>query len=111
MSKIANPKLAQAISDGIVKPAKDIKPKKGNMATSEGNTVASLDGSTAKERIETKALEHIEHQYNKDAKIQKQACMKAAASVYKPTSKQSIDTIAKNVIAIAEKLYEWVNLK
>ena len=58
---------------------------------------------------EKKTLEHIQHHYDKDAKIQKQSCMKAAASVYNPPFGEDVDVIASKVIQIAEKFYQWVN--
>jgi hypothetical protein len=119
MGKIANPALAQAIADGIVKPASELKAKrkaktnleqantKGKEVTS--NEVASLPGGEALQRVEKKTLEHIQHHYDKDAKIQKQSCMKAAASVYNPPFGEDVDVIASKVIQIAEKFYQWVN--
>jgi hypothetical protein len=113
MGKIANPALAQAIADGIVKPAnqikpKNIKPKKEEIVTEE-NSVASLPGGDALDKVEKKTLGHIQHHYDKDAKIQKQSCMKAAASVYNPPFGEDVDVIASKVIQIAEKFYQWVN--
>jgi hypothetical protein len=114
MAKIANPALAQAIADGIVKPASELKPKKFKPANKEEsvtneNLVAALPGGEALERVEKKTLEHIQHHYDKDAKIQKQSCMKAAASVYNPPFGEDVEVIASKVIQIAEKLYQWVN--
>jgi hypothetical protein len=113
MGKIANPALAQAIADGIVKPAnqikpKNIKPKKEEVVTEE-NSVAALPGGEGLAKVEKKTLEHIQHHYDKDAKIQKQSCMKAAASVYNPPFGETPEVIADKVIQIAEKLYQWVN--
>ena len=113
MGKIANPALAQAIADGIVKPAnqikpKNIKPKREEVATND-NAVAALPGGEGLAKVEKKTLEHIQHHYDKDAKIQKQSCMKAAASVYNPPFGEAPEAIAEKVIQIAEKLYQWVN--
>lgn len=113
MGKIANPALAQAIADGIVKPANQIKarnitPKKEEVVTEE-NSVAALPGGEGLAKVEKKTLEHIQHHYDKDAKIQKQSCMKAAASVYNPPFGETPEAIADKVIQIAEKLYKWVN--
>ena len=122
MGKIANPALAQAIADGIVKPASELKAKRKVKANSTNleqenteaqevasNEVASLPGGEALQRVEKKTLEHIQHHYDKDAKIQKQSCMKAAASVYNPPFGEDVDVIASKVIQIAEKFYQWVN--
>lgn len=112
MGKIANPALAQAIADGIVKPASKLKPNrkpKEQPEVTSNNEVASLPGNEALQRVEKKTLEHIQHHYDKDAKIQKQSCMKAAASVYNPPFGEDVDVIASKVIQIAEKLYQWVN--
>lgn len=116
MGKIANPALAQAIADGIVKPANQLKAKQtksrkaaeAKKATEE-NSVASLPGGEGLAKVEKKTLEHIQHHYDKDAKIQKQSCMKAAASVYNPPFGEDPNIIADKVIQIAEKLYQWVN--
>jgi len=112
MSKIANPELAQAIADGIVKPASQLKPKnlpKKEEPAIENNSVAALPGGEALAKVEKKTLEHIQHHYDKDSKIQKQSCMKAAASVYNPPFGETPEVIADKVIQIAEKLYQWVN--
>lgn len=117
MGKIANPALAQAIADGIVKPASELKVKRKKPIEEKAivdtetpvNTVDSLPGGEALNRVEKKTLEHIQHHYDKDAKIQKQSCMKAAASVYNPPFGEDVDVIASKVIQIAEKLYQWVN--
>lgn len=121
MKKIANPALAQAIVDGIVKPASELKAKTKPQAkpkqeakaeeesTDSNNAVGSLPGGDALQRVEKKTLEHIQHHYDKDAKIQKQSCMKAAASVYNPPFGEDPEMIASKVIQIAEKLYQWVN--
>jgi hypothetical protein len=114
MTKIANPALAQVIADGLVKPASELKSKKNPkkaVATDSGdeNSVAALPGGDALAKVEKKTLEHIQHHYDKDAKIQKQSCMKAAASVYNPPFGEDPDLIASKVIQIAEKLFQWVN--
>ena len=111
MSKIANPALAQVIADGLVKPASELKSKKNpkKAAATEENSVAALPGGDALAKVEKKTLEHIQHHYDKDAKIQKQSCMKAAASVYNPPFGEDPDLIASKVIQIAEKLFQWVN--
>jgi len=118
MGKIANPALAQAIADGIVKPASELKAKKkaetkpkqsGSKEAESTNAVDLLPGGEALQKVEKKTLEHIQHHYDKDAKIQRQSCMKAAASVYNPPFGEDVDVIASKVIQIAEKLYQWVN--
>jgi len=121
MGKIANPALAQAIAEGIVKPASELKAKVKPQAqpkqeayveedpTDSNNSVGSLPGGDALQRVEKKTLEHIQHHYDKDAKIQKQSCMKAAASVYNPPFGEDPEMIASKVIQIAEKLFQWVN--
>ncbi len=110
MTKIANPALAQVIADGLVKPASELKSKKNpKKVATEENSVAALPGGDALAKVEKKTLEHIQHHYDKDAKIQKQSCMKAAASVYNPPFGEDPDLIASKVIQIAEKLFQWVN--
>jgi hypothetical protein len=123
MGKIANPQLAQVIADGIVKPASQLKAKRKPKQPKEDpnakswqvtpvapvNEVAALPGGESLNRVEKKTLEHIQHHYDKDAKIQRQSCMKAAASVYNPPFGEDVDVIASKVIQIAEKLYQWVN--
>jgi hypothetical protein len=116
MAKIANPALAQAIADGIVKPASELKYKRKKPAVAATveenppvNEVAALPGGEALLRVEKKTLEHIQHHYDKDTKIQKQSCMKAAASVYNPPFGEDVDIVASKVIQIAEKLFQWVN--
>ena len=99
--------LAEAISNTIVKPSKRPRIKKDE-ATTE-NEVASLPGGESLQKVEKKVFDHIQHHYDKDAKIQKQSCMKAAASVYNPPFGEEPETIANKVIQIAEKLYQWVN--
>lgn len=106
-SKIANPMLAEVISNTIVKPSKRPRIKKDEAAPE--NEVASLPGGEALQKVEKKVFDHIQHHYDKDAKIQKQSCMKAAASVYNPPFGEEPEIIANKVIQIAEKLYQWVN--
>jgi hypothetical protein len=111
MARIANIALAQALSDGIVKPANKLKAKRKLSVepVTPVNEVTALPGGEALQRVEKKAFEHIQHQYDKDAKIQKQSCMKAAASAYNPPFGEDPDVIADKVIQIAKKLFQWVN--
>jgi hypothetical protein len=106
-SKIANPELAATISNTIVKPSKRPRIKKDEAAPE--NEVASLPGGESLQKVEKKVFTHIQHQYDKDAKIQRQSCLKAAASVYNPPFGEDVDVIANKVIQIAERLYQWVN--
>lgn len=46
-----------------------------------------------------KGFPHMEHQYNKDGQIIRQACLKAASNIGKT---------AKQVIEIAEEFEKWV---
>jgi hypothetical protein len=91
MSKIANPKLASVIADGIV------KTKAGMSALSKKETDV--------------VYEHMQHHYDKEEKIIRQSCMKAAASCYNPPFGEQPKEIASKIIEISEILFSWVTSK
>ena len=92
MAKIANPALAKTIAEGIT--------------ASKGNSSVPL--TTEKE---TKVYEHMQHHYDKEDKIVRQSCMKAAASAYNPPFGEAPEEIAAKIIKISEILFTWVNSK
>jgi len=92
MAKIANPALAKTIAEGIT--------------ASKGNS--SVPPTTEKE---TKVYEHMQHHYDKEDKIVRQSCMKAAASAYNPPFGEAPEEIAAKIIKISEILFTWVNSK
>jgi predicted nucleic-acid-binding Zn-ribbon protein len=71
------------------------------------NIIAKQITGTDKEKS-VPVFEHMQHAYDKDAKIIKQSCLKAAASAYVGKSGESAEATAKKIIDIAELLYTWV---
>lgn len=84
-------------------------------ATLEGNaeqqTISKLSGLESEPESTDVVYEHMKHHYNKEDKIVRQSCMKAAASCYVPAVDEIPEDIANKVIRISEILFTWVNSK
>lgn len=92
VKSIANPALASEIADTIRNKAEEVIAKKKKVA-------------------QTVVYEHMQHQYDKEEKIIRQSCMKAAASAYNSPVGEKPEVTASNVIKISKLLMKWVNSK
>lgn len=72
------------------------------------NVIAKQITGVADAEKPAPVFEHMQHAYDKDAKIIRQSCLKAAASAYTGKSGEDPETTAKRIIDIAEHLYTWV---
>ena len=85
--KISNVNLAADIS-------KIVEESKGNPSTPTPKALP--------------VFEHMQHHYDKDDKIVRQSCMKAAASAIVSKTTDKPETIAAKIIAVSDILFQWV---